>query len=236
MLQPMHLQYKHFKFHENISFSARLRTLKASDYWQALYLQRLHGSGVCSTWQVVWKGRCLQFRSFCHWSYHRKKEWSLLSRFNLHLTKGKPFLHYIKVFFSNLQLNRHWSSLLLKVWNFYGEGRLYAAVDPILGGDYPRDQASWLLQIGLVCVQAFADLRPSMSMVVKMLNGNYEIPQPKQPPYLHPSSGDIKKHNSSDSSNPNLYSNSKNSQTSMTQSINDPRWVLFLWNDARPCI
>ena len=32
MLQPMHLQYKHFKFHENISFSARLRTLKASDY------------------------------------------------------------------------------------------------------------------------------------------------------------------------------------------------------------
>ncbi|KAG7012800.1 Cysteine-rich receptor-like protein kinase 3, partial [Cucurbita argyrosperma subsp. argyrosperma] len=115
------------------------------------------------------------------------------------------------------------TSILQRVWNFYGEGRLYAAVDPTLGGDYPRDQASWLLQIGLVCVQAFADLRPSMSMVVKMLNGNYEIPQPKQPPYLHPSSGDIKKHNSSDSSNPNLYSNSKNSQTSMTQSIIDPR-------------
>ncbi|KAG6573728.1 Cysteine-rich receptor-like protein kinase 3, partial [Cucurbita argyrosperma subsp. sororia] len=115
------------------------------------------------------------------------------------------------------------TSILQRVWNFYGEGRLYAAVDPTLGGDYPRDQASWLLQIGLVCVQAFADLRPSMSMVVKMLNGNYEIPQPKQPPYLHPSSGDIKKHSSSDSSNPNLYSNSKNSQTSMTQSIIDPR-------------
>lgn len=110
-----------------------------------------------------------------------------------------------------------------KVWNLYGEGKLYAAVDPILAGDYPRDEASRLLQIGLVCVQAFADLRPSMSMVVKMLTANYEIPQPKQPPYLHPSSGNIKSQNSSDSSNPILYYNSRSSQNSMTQSTIDPR-------------
>ncbi|XP_038892180.1 cysteine-rich receptor-like protein kinase 3 [Benincasa hispida] len=115
------------------------------------------------------------------------------------------------------------TSILQKVWNLYGEGRLYAVVDPILAGDHPRDKASQLLQIGLVCVQAYADLRPSMSMVVKMLTANYEIPQPKQPPYLHPSSGNMKPQNSSDSSNPNLYYNSRSSQNSMTQSIIDPR-------------
>lgn len=114
-------------------------------------------------------------------------------------------------------------SLFLKVWNFYGEGKLYAAVDPVLAGNFPRDAASQMLQIGLVCVQAFADLRPSMSMVVKMITENYEIPQPKQPPYLHSSSGEVKFQNSSGSSKPILDLNSGSSQTNMTQSIIDPR-------------
>jgi hypothetical protein len=45
-----------------------------------------------------------------------------------------------------------------------------------------------VLQIGLLCTQASAALRPSMSEVVEMLN-NEEcvIPSPKQPPFLNAS-------------------------------------------------
>ena len=44
---------------------------------------------------------------------------------------------------------------------------------------------SRLLQIGLLCVQAAAELRPSMSVVVKMLINKDEIPQPTPPPCVN---------------------------------------------------
>ncbi|XP_057949169.1 cysteine-rich receptor-like protein kinase 3 isoform X3 [Malania oleifera] len=78
-------------------------------------------------------------------------------------------------------------SVLQMLWNLYGTGRLRDAVDPVLESTFQEEQASSLLKIGLLCVQASAELRPSMSVVVKMLNGNHEIPQPTQPPFLNPS-------------------------------------------------
>lgn len=45
-----------------------------------------------------------------------------------------------------------------------------------------------MLQIGLLCTQASQTLRPSMSEVVQMLTDiEYEIPSPKQPPFLNAS-------------------------------------------------
>ncbi|KAF8390450.1 hypothetical protein HHK36_024976 [Tetracentron sinense] len=74
---------------------------------------------------------------------------------------------------------------LVQVWNLYGLGRLCEAVDPTLEGRFQEEEASRVLQIGLLCTQASAELRPSMSMVVKMLSDNQDIPQPTQPPFLN---------------------------------------------------
>ncbi|KAK7834320.1 cysteine-rich receptor-like protein kinase 3 [Quercus suber] len=82
-------------------------------------------------------------------------------------------------------------SHLIYVWNLYGIGRVCEAVDPALEGQFQEEEASRLLQIGLLCVQASAELRPSMSTVVKMLSDNHEIPQPTHPPFLNSSSAEI---------------------------------------------
>ena len=62
------------------------------------------------------------------------------------------------------------------------------SIDPALKGSFPIEEASNVLQIGLLCTQASVALRPSMSEVVQMLSDNeYEIPSPKQPPFLNAS-------------------------------------------------
>ncbi|KAM4109785.1 hypothetical protein ACJW30_03G146000 [Castanea mollissima] len=86
---------------------------------------------------------------------------------------------------------QHSHSIIQMVWNLYGIGRVCEAVDPALEGQFPEEEASRLLQIGLLCVQVSADLRPSMSTVVKMLSDNQEIPQPTHPPFLNSSSAEI---------------------------------------------
>ncbi|CAN1151162.1 Cysteine-rich receptor-like protein kinase 2, partial [Linum perenne] len=85
----------------------------------------------------------------------------------------------------NNSFSRNQHSILQTVWNLYGTGHLYEAVDPSLQGDFRQDEATRLLQIGLLCVQASADLRPAMSLVVKMVVGDHEIVQPTQPPFLN---------------------------------------------------
>lgn len=62
------------------------------------------------------------------------------------------------------------------------------AVDPCLGNDFPANEASKVLQIGLLCTQASVSLRPSMDEVVTLLtNKEGEIPFPNQPPFLNAS-------------------------------------------------
>ncbi|KAG5520845.1 hypothetical protein RHGRI_033424 [Rhododendron griersonianum] len=80
-------------------------------------------------------------------------------------------------------------SILQMAWNLYRLGTPCEAVDPSLQGKFEEEEARKLLQIGLLCVQASAELRPSMSMVVKMMKDNYEIPPPNQPPFLIAGSG-----------------------------------------------
>ncbi|KAF8040783.1 hypothetical protein BT93_B2879 [Corymbia citriodora subsp. variegata] len=87
----------------------------------------------------------------------------------------------------NYTFSRSSFSMLQMVWNLYGSDRLWEAIDPILEGQFQEQEASRLLQIGLLCVQASAELRPSMSVVVKMLNKTSEIAMPTQPPFLNSS-------------------------------------------------
>ncbi|KAF6135020.1 hypothetical protein GIB67_014069 [Kingdonia uniflora] len=113
-------------------------------------------------------------------------------------------------------------SILQMVWNYYGSGRLCEAVDPSLEGVFQESEAARVLQIGLLCTQASADLRPSMSMVVKMLTDNFDIPNPSQPPFLN--SNNVKplliQQGSSNSRTESLTQSSGNS---MTQSLIEPR-------------
>lgn len=57
-----------------------------------------------------------------------------------------------------------------------------------MNGRFSEEDANKLLQIGLTCIQADAELRPSMPLVVKMINGEHEISCPTQPPFLNTSS------------------------------------------------
>jgi len=60
------------------------------------------------------------------------------------------------------------------------------AVDPCLGNEFPAREASRVFQIGLLCTQASASLRPSMAQVACMLsNSDLDVPIPKQPPFLN---------------------------------------------------
>ncbi|KAM7279696.1 hypothetical protein ACFE04_006830 [Oxalis oulophora] len=75
----------------------------------------------------------------------------------------------------------------LLVWKLYTSNRLSEAVDPRLNHNFPTNDASNVLQIGLLCTQASVNLRPSMDEVVEMLSGeHYQIPTPSQPPFLNP--------------------------------------------------
>ncbi|KAJ0832668.1 putative protein kinase RLK-Pelle-DLSV family [Helianthus annuus] len=79
-------------------------------------------------------------------------------------------------------------SLLQTVWRLYKEGSVSGAIDPLLKGDFPEQEALEVVQIGLLCTQASAALRPSMAEVVEFLtnkDGDKQIPVPNQPPFLN---------------------------------------------------
>ncbi|KAG6581043.1 Cysteine-rich receptor-like protein kinase 42, partial [Cucurbita argyrosperma subsp. sororia] len=78
--------------------------------------------------------------------------------------------------------------LLQTVWDLYKSGRLSEAIDSCLNKDYPAKEAMDVLQIGLLCTQALASLRPSMATVVKLLSseGERKVSIPEQPPFLNP--------------------------------------------------
>ncbi|KAL1808260.1 hypothetical protein ACET3Z_025250 [Daucus carota] len=114
-------------------------------------------------------------------------------------------------------------SIIQTAWNLYQAGRSCETVDPSLEGNFQEQEASRLLQIGLLCAQASAELRPTMSNVVKMITGEQEVPQPAQPPFLNSTSS---RSTSFNQLQPDHYSrprsNSQSSGNSITESI-EPR-------------
>ncbi|XP_057746307.1 cysteine-rich receptor-like protein kinase 3 isoform X1 [Arachis stenosperma] len=114
------------------------------------------------------------------------------------------------------------SSILQTLWSLFGSNRLAEIVDPALEGNFPSEEACRLLQIGLLCAQASAELRPSMSAVVQMINNSHEIPQPTQPPFLNSSSSEISK-SSLPGYNFQPGSMTQSSGDSMTESLIEPR-------------
>ena len=112
---------------------------------------------------------------------------------------------------------------LCKVWNLYVAGRLYEAVDPELEGNFLEVDASRLLQIGLLCAQASAELRPSMPVIVKMLTDNHDIPQTTHPPFLISNIGQGNQLVPHGANNFQHESGTPASVNNMTESILQPR-------------
>lgn len=79
-------------------------------------------------------------------------------------------------------------SVLQSVWKNYKSNSLTEALDPELNGNFPVQEATNVLQVGLLCTQASVSIRPSMSQVVQMLTEpNCPVPLPMQPPFLNAS-------------------------------------------------
>ncbi|KAK2663725.1 hypothetical protein Ddye_002299 [Dipteronia dyeriana] len=80
------------------------------------------------------------------------------------------------------------SSILHNVWRHHKANKITQSIDPGLSCRFPENEASKVLQIGLLCTQASVALRPTMCQVVQMLKDKeFTIPSPKQPPFLNAS-------------------------------------------------
>ncbi|KAA3462644.1 cysteine-rich receptor-like protein kinase 3 [Gossypium australe] len=120
--------------------------------------------------------------------------------------------------------------ILHMVWNQYEAGKLREVVDPVIEHNF-LEKACRLLQIGLLCVQASTELRPSMSTIVQMLTDDTcEIPCPTQPPFLSPSSSGVSLNITTSTSNYQTESYIQSSGHSTMQSRMGPRWTAFIEN------
>ncbi|WVZ91208.1 hypothetical protein U9M48_037411 [Paspalum notatum var. saurae] len=65
--------------------------------------------------------------------------------------------------------------LLEKVWMLYESGDLGSIIDSTLKQDIDTEEARRVLKIGLLCTQDSPKIRPSMSMVARMLKGECAV-------------------------------------------------------------
>ncbi|XP_050369585.1 cold-responsive protein kinase 1-like [Argentina anserina] len=69
--------------------------------------------------------------------------------------------------------------LLERVWELFERGQLEELIDTFLGEDLNVEEACRFMKIGLLCTQDKPKIRPSMSMVVKMLTGEVDVDDEK---------------------------------------------------------
>ncbi|XP_027185928.1 G-type lectin S-receptor-like serine/threonine-protein kinase At4g27290 isoform X2 [Cicer arietinum] len=77
----------------------------------------------------------------------------------------------------------HKLNLLGHAWKLWNEGRGIELMDPLLEDDIPTPESILkCIQVGLLCVQEQPEERPTMSLVVLMLDGeSVLLPKPKRP-------------------------------------------------------
>lgn len=101
-------------------------------------------------------------------------------------------------------------SVLQSVWENYKSKTITRTIDTRLKGNFHEEEASRVLQIGLLCTQTHRSLRPSISEVVRMLRDDkIVIPKAKQPPFQNSSllaSDDTTKSSGSNSFSSNWHS------------------------------
>ncbi|CAN4088109.1 unnamed protein product [Withania somnifera] len=79
-------------------------------------------------------------------------------------------------------------SIVQSVWRNYKLNKITESIDSRLMSDFQEQEASRVLQLGLLCTQTKRFSRPSMSQVVTILrNKDIEIPATMQPPFQNSS-------------------------------------------------
>ncbi|XP_018730421.2 G-type lectin S-receptor-like serine/threonine-protein kinase At1g61500 isoform X2 [Eucalyptus grandis] len=74
-------------------------------------------------------------------------------------------------------------NLLAYAWHLWCEGRGLDLIDEGIADAFSVLEVMRCIQLGLLCTQDHATDRPNMLAVVLMLNGESNLPQPKQPTY-----------------------------------------------------
>ncbi|KAK6945850.1 Legume lectin domain [Dillenia turbinata] len=73
-------------------------------------------------------------------------------------------------------------SLVELVWDLFGRGKVWEAVDPRLGDDFGEQEMERLIVVGLWCAHPDSTLRPSIRQANHVLN--FEAPFPTLPPRM----------------------------------------------------
>ncbi|XAR69082.1 Non-specific serine/threonine protein kinase [Bertholletia excelsa] len=85
----------------------------------------------------------------------------------LEIVSGRPVVDF--------HLNRGEQYLVDRAWEMYKENTLVELVDPVLRGDFPKEEAIRFLKVGLLCVQETSRQRPVMPHVLRMLTNEIDI-------------------------------------------------------------
>ncbi|WJX76437.1 hypothetical protein P8452_59856 [Trifolium repens] len=68
------------------------------------------------------------------------------------------------------------------VWEKYKQGRLLEVVDPKLNGSFDEIEVIMVLKLGIICSNDVPTLRPCMRQVVRILDGEVELPNELRKP------------------------------------------------------
>lgn len=82
------------------------------------------------------------------------------------------------------QFNENSLNLIGDVWDFWSEEKALEIVDPSLAESYDGGEVLRCIHVGLLCVQAFPNDRPTMSDVVFMLSNETTLPHPNPPGFI----------------------------------------------------
>ncbi|WJX62228.1 hypothetical protein P8452_47247 [Trifolium repens] len=76
------------------------------------------------------------------------------------------------------------------VWERYKEGRILEVVDPKLNGNLDESEVVMVLKLGLICSNDVPIIRPSMRHVMRILDGEVELPNDlRKPGVIDPQEG-----------------------------------------------
>ncbi|KAL5057916.1 hypothetical protein RYX36_029520 [Vicia faba] len=68
------------------------------------------------------------------------------------------------------------------VWERFKEGRAVEVVDPKLNGNFVESEVMMVLKLGLICSNDVPTIRPNMRQVVRILDGEVELPNEMRKP------------------------------------------------------
>ncbi|KAJ0983345.1 hypothetical protein J5N97_011600 [Dioscorea zingiberensis] len=88
------------------------------------------------------------------------------------------------------QWDQEMETRITSAWEHWTRGTISEILDPSLGDQLPRSEALRCIHMGLLCVQEDPASRPSMSMVVLMLNSySVSLQAPSKPAFFYGLSG-----------------------------------------------